>query len=186
MIQTMIWTLAMCSPLMAQAFKATPAIITVAEGGRENVLLIQIDDQRFSVVIPKGYGTAVRTDSRSIVFTAESGGSVITAQFTTNYPGALPKEEKLRDEVAAKNPEASLVQSSVSYTDFGPAYSFDLFRPASGGLMLHNRDAYVAYPEGSAEFTFSCDESGFDKQKLAFSRVLNSFRAVPKDDKKNL
>jgi hypothetical protein len=173
------------SALAQPDFKATPTTIETAEGGLDNILLVETDNEQFSLSIPRGYGSQARDDTRSIIFTSGAGVSVITVQFTTNYPGALPKQDRLRDQVAANHPGASLVESSVSSTDFGPAQSFDLFRPAGNGLMLRIRDTYVASPQGSVEFTFSCNGADFEKEKLGFARLLNSFRLLPKDDKKN-
>ncbi|HUD84173.1 MAG TPA: hypothetical protein VMQ67_11750 [Candidatus Saccharimonadales bacterium] len=169
------------STLAQPDFKATPTTIVMAEGGRESILLVETDHERFSLSIPKDYGMDARAETRSIIFTAGAGASVITVQFATNYAGALPKQNNLRDQVAANHPGASLVASST----FGPAQSFDLFLPAGNGLLLRIRDAYVAYPEGSVELTFSCNSADFDKQKLGFARLLNSFRSLPKDVNKN-
>jgi hypothetical protein len=166
-------------------FKATPTTITMAEGGRDSILLVETDNERFSLSIPNGYGSLARADTRSIIFTSDAAASVITVQFTTNYPGALPKQDKLRDRVAANHPRASLVGSSGSATDFGPSQSFDLFQPAGNGFLLRIRDAYAAYPEGSVEFTFSCNSADFDKQKLGFARLLYSFHMLRKDVKNN-
>ncbi len=176
-------TVVSSSALAQPDFNATPTTITTAEGGREDILLVDTDNERFSLSIPKGYGSQAHADTRSIKFTSGTGISAITVQFTTNYPGQLPKLEKLRDQVAANHPGASLVASSVSATDFGPAQTFELFQPADGGLMLRIRDVYVAYPEGSVELTFSCNDADFDKQKLGFARLLNSFHLLPKDVK---
>jgi hypothetical protein len=178
--------LAASSSALAQSdFKATAATIATAEGGSRSILLVDTDNERFSLSIPQGYGSQSHADTRSILFTSGGGVSVITVRFTTNYPGALPKQDKLRDQVAAHHPGASLVGSSMSATGFGPAQCFDLFQPAGNGLMLRIRDVYVAYPEGSVELTFSCNSADFDKQKYSFGRLLNSFRLLPKDAKTN-
>jgi hypothetical protein len=167
------------------SFKATSSIISMAEGGSQTILLVETDNERFSLSIPRGYGSQARADTRSVIFTSDNGASVITVQFTTNYPGALPKQDKLRDQVAARHPGASLVASAMAGTGFGPAQSFDLYRPAGNGLLLRIRDVYVAYPEGSAELTISCNSADFDKQKIGFMQQLNSFRLLPKDVKTN-
>jgi hypothetical protein len=173
------------SALAQTDFKATLTSVATAEGGSEVVMVVDADNERFSLQVPRGYGSQAHAENRSIVFTSEGGASVINLQFTTNYAGALPKQEKLRDQVAASHPGASLVASSPATTGFGSGYSFDLFRPAGNGLLLRIRDVYVAYPEGSIEMTFSCNSTDFDKQKLGFMRQLNSFRLLPKDAKTN-
>jgi hypothetical protein len=171
---------------MAQSdFKATLTTVATAEGGSESVLLVETDNERFSLQAPRGYGSQTSPDTRSIVFASDAGKSVITVRFTTNYAGALPKQDKLRDQVAAGHPGASLVASSTAGTGIGPGQSFDLFQPAGTGLLLRIRDVFVAYPEGSVELTFSCNSAEFDKQKLGFMRQLNSFRLLPKDVKTN-
>jgi hypothetical protein len=172
--------------LMAQAdFTATATTVAMAEGGLQDILFVGADNERFSITIPRGYGSQARADIRSIIFTSANGDSMITVRFTTNYAGALPKKDRLSDAVAANHPGASLVSSSVVPTDFGPSQSFDLFQPAANGTLVRIRDAYVAYPEGSVELTFSCNSADFDKKKFGFARLLYSFRLLPKDAKTN-
>jgi hypothetical protein len=182
----MILTFAAATSALAQSdFKTTPTTITMAEGGTESVMLVETDSERFTLVNPRGYGSHASSETRTIIFTAADGASVINVHFTAKYPGALPKQDKLRDQVAANHPGASLVASAPASTAFGPAQSFDLFQPAGNGLMLRIRDVFAAYPEGSSELTFSCNSADFDKQKREFGRVLNSFRLLPKDGKTN-
>ena len=50
-----------------------------------------------------------------------------------------------------------------------------------GTLMLRIRDVYVAYPQGSVELTFSCDNADFDKQKIEFMLAVNSLRTYDKN-----
>lgn len=157
----------------------------MTEGGTASILLMDTDNERFSIGCPRGYGSQTHFENRSIVFTSDSGATAITVQFSTNYAGVLPKQEALRDQVAANRPTASLVISSTAGTGLGPAQSFDLFQPAGNSLMLRIRDAYVAYPEGSVEFTFSCASADFDKKKVEFMLLLNSFRLLNKDTKIN-
>jgi hypothetical protein len=167
------------------SFKVIPATLASAEGGSVNVLLIEVDQAQFSLRIPNGYGTQVSEEKRSIVFTAASDASMITVRVTTNFPGALPKMEELRDIVAQKYPSASVVQSSPCVSDYGPGLCFDLTQPAPNGLALRIRDAYVPYPAGSFEFIFSCNGADYDKYRLSFTWLLNSFRLQPKSAKNN-
>jgi len=173
------------SGLAQPDFGTTATTIAMTEGGTENILLVETDNERFSLSNPRGYGSQARPETRTIIFTAADGASVINIRFTTNYPGALPRQEKMRDQVAANHRAASLVASSPASTGFGPAQSFDLFQPAGNGLMLRTREVFASYPEGSVELTFSCNSADFDKLKREFGRLLNSFRLVPKDGKTN-
>jgi hypothetical protein len=175
-------------PLSAWAgpdFKVTATTVEMTEGGADFILLVETDSRRFTLSIPKGYGSETQADTRTIVFTSDVGASAITVRFSTNYAGALPNADKLRDQVAASYRTASLVASSAASTGFGPALSFELYQPAGKGLMLRIRDVYASYAEGSVELTFSCNNNDFDKQKIGFMRLLNSFRLVAKDDKVN-
>jgi hypothetical protein len=104
-------------------------------------------------------------------------------RFTAAYAGSLPEGNALRDRVAANHPKASLVSSAQSTTALGPAQIFDLMQPAANGSIVRMRDAYVAYPEGSVELSFSCNSADFDKKKFGFARLLYSFRLVTKDAK---
>ena len=149
------------------------------------MLLIETDSHRFSIGAPVLYGRQVHLETGSIVFTSASGSSVMTIQFSTNYPGSLPPQDTLRDKVAANHPGASLVKSTVCYTDFGRGQDFELFQPTRDGLMLKLRDAYVSYPEGSVEFTLSSNGNDYDKEKRSFAHLLNSFRCMPENAKKH-
>jgi hypothetical protein len=95
---------------------------------------------------------------------------------STNYAGALPKMEVLRDQVAQKYSTASLVQTSPCHTSCGVGLLFDLFQPAAGNSTMRIRDGYISFPEGSFEFTLSCDAKEYDKNRLSFAWLLNSFR----------
>jgi len=182
----LLFVLSLCSPASAEPlFKVVPSAIAAAEGGTANVLLIQVGDDYFSLHIPKGYGIQVRHESRSIVFTAESGVCVITVQATTNYPGGLPKMDDLAEAVAKKHRGASLVQSSGCVSDYGPGFCFDFIQPVQDNLTLRMRDAYISYPGGSFEFLFSCNGADYDNYRLGFLWLLNSFRSEPKPAKKD-
>lgn len=165
-------------------FKVVPANEPTPEGGNVSVLLVQSGGQRFSLGNPRGYGAQVRTAEQSIVFTGRTGSSVITVQWSTNYPGGLPKTAILRDTVAAKHPSASLVQTSPCSTQYGSGLLFDLFQPAGGNVTLRLREAYVSIDEGSVEFTLSCDLADYDNARLSFACVLNSFHSVAEPVKK--
>jgi hypothetical protein len=181
-----IFLLGASSPIVAQTeFNATVSTVTMTEGGTASVMLVETDNERFSLAIPIGYGSEAHADTRSVVFTSDSGACVITVKFSTNYARALPKQDVMRDRVAANHLGASLVASSASSTGFGPALSFDLFQPASNGLLLRIRDVFAAYSKGSVELTFSCNSGDFDKEKLGFMRLLNSFHSLAKSVKSN-
>ena len=49
---------------------------------------------------------------------------------------------------------------------------------------MRMRDGYVAFAEGSFEFTLSCDLREYDKHRLAFAWLLNSFRLQAEPVKK--
>jgi hypothetical protein len=160
-------------------FKVYPSTENEVEGGTVSILVIQTETQRFQVRVPKGYGSQVRQNDQSIVFSSQAGNSIITMKMSTNYAGSLPKMEELRDQVARKYSTASLVQTSPCHTSGGTGLLFDLFQPAAGDLTMRIRDGYVSFPEGSFEFTLSCDARDYDKNRLSFAWLLNSFRLQP-------
>jgi hypothetical protein len=161
-------------------FRVFPSTEATAEGGNVNILVIQTDNEHFQLRVPKKYSAQVHQSEQTIVLTSQNASSVITLKMTTNYAGALPKMETLRDEVAKKYATASLVQTSPCYTSCGAGLLFDLFQPVGGNLTVRMRDAYVAFPEGSFEFTLSCDVREYDQHRLSFSWLLNSFRLQAK------
>jgi hypothetical protein len=167
-------------------FRVYPSATVTAEGGAKPVLLIETDNRKFCIGVPVHYGSQAHLETDSIVFTSASGSSVMTIRFSTNYSGTLPPQDTLRDTVAANHSGASLVKSADCYTDFGRGQDFELFQPTRDGLMLKLRDAYVSYPEGSVEFTLSSNATDYDHEKRIFARLLNSFRCMPEDAKKNL
>ena len=87
--------------------------------------------------------------------------------------------------VVSDHPGSTLAFVSAAGIGIGPAVAFDLFVPAGTNLMLRMRDVYVPYSEGSVELTFSCNSADFDRQKIEFMLMLNSFRLLDKDTKIN-
>jgi hypothetical protein len=166
-------------------FRVYPSTEATVEGGIVNIMVIQTDAERFQVRVPKGFGAQVRQNDQSIVFTSQTGTAIITMKMSANYAGALPKMEDLRDEVARKYPTASLVQTSRCQTSSGTGWLFDLFQPAAGNLTMRVQDGYVSFPEGSFEFTLTCDSREYDRNHLSFSWLLNSFRLQPQSANKN-
>lgn len=160
-------------------FKVSSGSEATAEGGIVNILVIQTDQERFELRIPKEYSAQAHQSDQSIVFTSLTGSSVITVKMSTNYAGALPKMEFLRDEVTKKYDTASLAQTSACITSAGSGLLFDLFQPVGGNLTMRIRDGYIAFAEGSFEFTLSCDLREYDKHRLSFAWLLNSFRLQP-------
>ena len=186
------WTLHFCAlallgagtVLGQPAFKVRAGNQATPEGGNVRVLLMQAGGQYFSVQVPRGYGAQVRYSDQSITFTAGTGSSVITMRLSTNYPGSLPKMEGLRDMVAASHPAASLVQTSPCGTGYGTGLLFELFQPTAGNVTLRIREAYLSIEEGSFQFTMSCDQADYDKARLSFAWLLNSFHSVAQPAKK--
>jgi hypothetical protein len=173
---TALTALCAMSGLAQVDFRAYPSSETTTEGGVVSILVIQAGEDHFQLRVPKDYGAQVRSGEQSIVFTSQTGSSIITVRMSTNYARSLPKTEALRDEVARKYSTASLVQTSTCFTSCGAGVLFDLFQPASGGSTIRIRDGFVSFPEGSFEFTLSCDTKEYDKARLSFAWLLNSFR----------
>jgi hypothetical protein len=109
---------------------------------------------------------------------------VITLQMTTNYAGKLPKKDDLRDIVARKYPSASFAQATPCNTSYGGGWLYEFFQPTAGNLMRRIKDGFVAFPEGSFEFTFTCDSRDYDQNRLSFAWLLNSFRLQADTDTK--
>ncbi|HEY3864386.1 MAG TPA: hypothetical protein VGO59_21140 [Verrucomicrobiae bacterium] len=178
-----IWRLVLASVLLPVSavlgeplFRVFPTTEATMEGGNANLLAIQTDKEHFDLRVPKGYGVQIHQTDQSIVFSSETGSTVITIKMSTNFAGKLPKMETLRDQVAGKHPAASLVMSSPCITSCGVGLLFDLFQPVSGDLTMRMRDAYIPFADGSFEFTFSCDLREYDTHRLDFAWLLNSFR----------
>jgi hypothetical protein len=167
-------------------FRVISSMEATPEGGPVSILVIKTDNENFQLRVPKGFGARVSESDQSIVFTSQTGDSAMTVRMSTNYAGQLPKMETLRDLVAKKYATASLVQTSTCVTSGGTGLLFDLFEPVSGDLTLRVRDAYVTFPEGSFEFTLLCDLREYDRQRVSFAWLLNSFRLQTQAAIKNL
>jgi len=165
-------------------FNVTAGTEATPEGDDVNIMVIQTGQRHFELRVPKNFGAQVNPDDQSIVFTSVTGSSVITVKMSTNYAGALPQMEQLRDQVAIKHATASLVQTSPCRTSCGTGLLFDLFQPATSNLTMRIRDGFISFPEGSFEFTLSCDLREYDKHRLAFAGLLNSFRLQAEPVKK--
>ena len=162
-------------------FTVTATTVNIAEGGTVNVLLVAVDNESFSINIPRGYRPQSHPESRTVNFASDSGASAISVRFSTNCARVLPKQEILVDQVLSNHTGATLAGISSAGTGIGPAVSYDLFQPAGKDLMLRVRDIYVAYSEGSVELTFSCNSADFDRQKIEFMQAVNSFRSLDKN-----
>jgi hypothetical protein len=167
-------------------FKVNPGLEATVEGDSVNIFIIQTGNENFELRVPKKYGAQINQAEQSIVFTSETGSSVITVKMSTNYAGGLPKMEDLRDQVAKKYATASLVQTSPCHTSCGTGLLFDLFQPASGDLTLRIRDGFISFPAGSFEFTLCCDVKEYDQNRLSFAWLLNSFRLRDEPARKNV
>lgn len=173
------------APAIGQtSFKVYPSTEFATEGGISSILIIDTGKENFLFRVPRNYGAKIHQDDQSIVLTPEDGTSIITIKMSTNYAGQLPKMDDLRDEVARKFSAASMAQGSQCFTAAGTGLVFDLFQPA-GNLLMRIRDAYVSFPEGSFEFTMSCDNQQYEKNRLSYSWLLNSFKLQPPPAKKN-
>ncbi len=158
------------------AFKVTPTEEKMIEGGAASVLIIETDYGSFSLRAPREYGAQIRDSDQSIIFTSQAGSSVITLKMTTNYAGKLPKQDELRDIVVQKYATASLAQASTCFTSCGAGSMFEFFQPAAGNTTIRIKDAYLSFAGGSFEFTLQCDSRDYDKNRLSFAWLLNSFR----------
>jgi hypothetical protein len=166
-------------------FTVNPGTEATPEGDNVNILVIQTGHENFELRVPKNYGAQFNPGEQSIVFTSATGSSVMTVKMSTNYAGALPKMEELRDQVARKYATASLVQTSPCHTSCGTGLLFDLFQPAAGDLTIRIRDGFISFPEGSFEFTLSCDVREYDQSRLSFAWLLISFRLQAEPARKN-
>jgi hypothetical protein len=167
-------------------FKVSTATMATVEGDNAKIMVIETGHERFELRVPKNYGSQVNAEAQSIVFTSQSGSSIITVKMSTNYAGTLPKTDELRDQVAKKYASASLVQTSTCHTTCGTGPLFDLFQPTSGDLTMRIRDGFISFREGSFEFTLSCDVREYDQNRLSFAWLLNSFHLQTETAKQDL
>ena len=158
------------------AFKVYPSEEKMMEGGTASLLIIETDHGRYSLRVPQEYGAQVHPSDHTVIFTAQNASSVITLKMTTNYAGKLPRQDELRDIVVQKFPTASFARASACYTSCGAGSVFEFFQPAAGNTTMRIKDAYLPFADGSFEFTLKCDSRDYDKNRLGFDWLLNSFR----------
>ena len=158
-----------------------PATITTAEGGPATYCCSSRARSDSRLRMPRGVwhaGHAGKPEHHSSL--RRTGVSVISMRVTHQLPRRTAQKEELRDTVAGKYPRALAGADIVLHSDLWSAgLCFDLFLPAAQQSDVRIRDAFISYPEGSFEFTFSCNGADYDKSRLGFRWLLNSFRLQP-------
>ena len=176
----LLFFLSLAAAARAQSdFHAYPATEDLIEGGRVEKLTVVSSNLQFNVRPPRGWYRQVDEASRKIIFTAQSGKSAVTVQFTTNSPGTLPAEDILRAQVRQAHPGAGIVQSSVCPTGYRPGVFFDLVRVPAPQVVQRMRHAFVAQPAGQVEFVLTASDDEFEKDRLIFMAALRDFRVEP-------
>jgi hypothetical protein len=172
--------LSLAAAAQAQSgFHAYPGAEDLIEGGRVDKLTVVYSNLQFNVRPPKGWYRQVDEASRKIVFTAQSGRSAVTVQFTANSPGALPAKDVLRAQALQAHPGAAILQCSVCPTGCRPGVFFDLVRVPAPQVVQKIRHAFVAQPVGGVEFVLSASDDEFKRNSSVFMAMLGAFRVEP-------
>jgi len=165
-------------------FHAYAGTEVLLEGGQVDKLTVVRGNLQFNIRPPKGWSHQVDEASQKIIFTAKSGKSAVTIQFTTHSPGTLPAADVLRTQALQAHPGAGLVQSAVCPTSDRPGLFFDLVRVPAPQVVQKIRHAYVAQPAGQVEFVLAASDDEFEKNKLVLMGMLRAFRVEPLKPKK--
>ena len=149
------------------------------EGGRVDKLTVVYSNLQFNVRPPMGWYRQVDEASRKIIFTAQSGRSAVTVQFTSGSPGTLPAEDILRAQALQAHPGAGILQHSVCPTSYRPGVFFDLVRMPAPQVVQKIRHAFVAQPAGGVEFVLTASDDEFRQNSSVLMAMLGAFRAQP-------
>jgi hypothetical protein len=160
-------------------FHAYPGTENLIEGGPVDKLTVVSGNLQFNVRPPRGWYRRVDEASRKIIFTAQSGRSAVTVQFTANSPGTLPAEDVLRAQALRAHPGAGILQYSVCPTGYRPGVFIDLVRVPAPQVVQKIRHAFVAQPAGQVEFVLSASEDEFRQNCSVIMAMLGAFRVEP-------
>jgi hypothetical protein len=151
----------------------------LVEGGREETLTVASGRFQFIMHPPRNWPHHMEEASRKIIFTDQSGRSAMTIQFTANSPGALPAADILQAQARQAHPGADILQHAVCPTSSQPGVFFDLVRIPSPQVVQKIRHAFVAQPAGQVEFVLTASDDEFERGKVIFMSLLQSFRVEP-------
>ena len=175
----LLWV-SLAIPLRAQNdFHACFGTETMIEGGQVEKLTVVNSNLMFTIRPPKGWYRQMDDASRKIMFTAPSGKSAVTIQFTTNSPGQLPPRDVLQEQAQQAHPGAGIVQCAVCPTSCQPGLFFDLVRMPDPGVLQRTRHAFVSQPAGQVEFVLSASDDEFDNYRNVIMAMLRDFRVEP-------
>jgi hypothetical protein len=160
-------------------FHVYPGTEERIEGGRVDKLTVIYGNLQFNVRPPAGWYRQVDEAGRKIIFTARSGRSAVTVQFTANSPGTLPAEDVLRAQALQAHPGAGILQHSVCPTGYRPGVFFDLARVPAPQVVQKIRHAFVPQPAGEVEFVLSASEDEFRQNSTVLMAMLGAFRVEP-------
>lgn len=172
----------LCVVLTAQGqvdFHAYLSSEEMIEGGRVDKMSIAISNLVFSLHPPRKWFREVDDPLQKIVFTAPTGKSAITVQFTTNSPGRLPDSDTLKAQALQAHPGAGFVQTGSLQTRSQSAVFFDLARMPAPGVVQRLCHAYVSDPLGVVEFTLASTDDEFLQRKQTLIGLLRSFNFQP-------
>jgi hypothetical protein len=157
-------------------FHAYAGVQDSLEGGRTQKLTVVTSDLQFNIAPPRGWACQTDAAQHKLVFTSASGRSALTVRFTGNWPGALPDNDVLREQVLRDHPGAGVLQCSVCPTSYQPAVFFDLVLMPSPGNILKVRHAYVPDPAGGVEFILSANDDEYNQYRPMLMGMLRNFR----------
>jgi hypothetical protein len=146
------------------------------EGGRVEKLTVVTSNLLFNIRPPRGWTRQVNEAGQKIIFTAPSGKSAITVQFTGNSPGKLPDADTLRAQALAAHPGAGFIQSGIAPTGYKPGLFFDLVRMPAPGVVQKLRHVYLPQPAGEVEFILAASGDEFEQKKQVLISTLRGFR----------
>jgi hypothetical protein len=161
------------------SFHVYPGMENLIESSPMETLTVVSSNLQFNLRPPRGWSHQVDETDHKIIFTAQSGRSAVTVQFTTNSPGTLPAEDILRARVLQAHPGAGIVHSGVCPTGYRPGVYFDLLRVPAPGLVQRIRHAYVTQPAGQVEFVMAASDDEFERGKVAMMNTAGAFRVAP-------
>lgn len=149
---------------------------TDPEGSKVESFRILADGERFSLNPPYNYSISTSALKREIQFSATNRTKIVI-QFTDEFPGGLPDEAVLKNNVLGRYFGAAILRSAPCPTGIAPGWMIDVKRVFTPEISLVTRHVFIPWTHGTIQFTLSADSEDFEQHRQFFGNLINSFRS---------
>lgn len=160
-------------------FIVAPLAERSPENGRE-VLVIVTDENRFSMVVPRGWNVTHQGDEKRITFSRDE--SVLTIRFgkAQDPSGAA---EKWLEELRSKHHEAEILDRPLLKAFSTSALSYDLQWRHAEQFLRVGRFARVELPANTVDFALICPPEAFGEHLSTMMQLMLTMRCAGADER---